>query len=139
MQIKQEGLKTGLPQFRAGDTVRVHTKVVEGDSERIQYFDGVVISRKGSGISETFTVRKMSFGVGIERIFPLHSPRVEKIEVVKQGKVRRSKLFYLRELSGKAARLSERNQAETETAAAPAAAAAPAPAAEKPADAAATK
>jgi len=117
MEIKQEGLKTGLPEFRPGDTVRVHNKVVEGDSERIQCFDGVVIARRGSGISETFTVRKTSFGVGIERIFPLHSPRVEKIEVLKQGKVRRAKLFFLRELAGKAARLAERVSAEQEKAA----------------------
>jgi len=140
MEIKQEGLKTGLPEFRPGDTVRIHNKVVEGDSERIQYFDGVVIGRKGSGIAETFTVRKVSFGVGIERIFPLHSPRVEKIEVLKQGRVRRAKLFYLRGLSGKAARLDERTQGESgvaggtkpETAVAPVAAPAPAPA--KPAE-----
>ncbi len=132
MQIKQEGLKTNIPQFRPGDTVRVHNKVVEGDNERIQFFDGVVIGRKGSGISETFTVRKTSFGVGIERIFPLHSPRVDKIEVVKEGKVRRAKLFYLRELSGKAARLNARTAQATvqHKKAAPAVAAAPAPVAE---------
>jgi len=127
MEIKQIGLKTDLPEFRSGDTVRVHGKVVEGDSERIQYFDGVVISRKGSGISETFTVRKTSFGVGIERIFPLHSPRVDKIEVLKQGKVRRAKLFYLRELSGKAARLNERVSTEVVAAKKPAVAKVEAP------------
>lgn len=127
MQIPQEGLKTGLPDFRPGDTVRIHNKVVEGDSERIQYFDGVVIGRKGSGISETFTVRKVSFGVGIERIFPLHSPRVDKIEVLKQGKVRRAKLFYLRDLSGKAARVDERVSPEAAAVAKPAAEAKAAP------------
>jgi len=142
MEIKQEGLKTNVPQFRAGDTVRVHTKVVEGEAERIQLFDGVVIARKGSGIAQTFTVRKSSFGIGVERIFPIHSPRVEKIEVLKHGKVRRSKLFYLRELSGKAARIDEMTAAvaagaavaapRAESAGAPAAVA-PTPAAETPA------
>lgn len=107
MLIKQEVLKTDIPQFKSGDTVKVHAKVVEGNNERIQVFNGVVIARRGAGISETFTVRKVSFGVGVERIFPLHSPRIEKIEVVKFGKVRRSKLFYLRNLSGKAARIDE--------------------------------
>lgn len=104
--IKQN-LKTNLPDFRAGDTVRVMVKVVEGDNERLQAFDGVVIARKGAGIGETFTVRKISFGVGVERIFPVHSPRVEKIEVLRSGKVRRAKLNFLKELSGKAARLKE--------------------------------
>ena len=101
-------LKKGIPNFKAGDTLRVSVKVVEGDTERIQNFDGVVMSRRGSGISESFTVRKISFGVGVERIFPLHSPRIEKIEVLKVGKVRRAKLNYLRNLSGKAARLQEK-------------------------------
>ncbi|HAT72161.1 MAG TPA: 50S ribosomal protein L19 [Elusimicrobia bacterium] len=101
------GIKKDKFNFQSGDTVKVHTKVVEGDSERIQIFDGVVISRRGSGISESFTVRKISYGVGVERVFPLHSPRIEKIEVVKTGKVRRSKIYYLRGLSGKAARLNE--------------------------------
>ena len=105
-QIKHN-LKTNLPSFKSGDTVRVNVKVVEGDNERIQAFDGVVVARKGSGIGETFTVRKISFGVGVERIFPLHSPRVESIEVLKHGKVRRAKLNYFKELSGKAARLQE--------------------------------
>ncbi len=105
-QIKHN-LKTNLPSFKSGDTVRVKVKVVEGDNERIQAFDGVVVARKGSGIGETFTVRKISFGVGVERIFPVHSPRVESIEVLKHGKVRRAKLNYLKELSGKAARLQE--------------------------------
>lgn len=105
-QIKHN-LKTNLPLFKSGDTVRVKVKVVEGDNERVQAFDGVVIARKGAGIGETFTVRKISFGVGVERIFPVHSPRVESIEVLKSGKVRRAKLNYLKKLSGKAARLQE--------------------------------
>jgi len=103
----KHNLKTNLPDFRAGDTVRVMVKVVEGDNERLQAFDGVVIARKGAGIGETFTVRKVSFGVGVERIFPVHSPRVEKIEVLRSGKVNRSKLNFLKDLSGKAARLKE--------------------------------
>ncbi len=103
----KHNLKTNIPVFKAGDTVRVKVKVVEGDNERLQAFDGVVIARKGSGISETFTVRKISFGVGVERIFPIHSPRVDSIEVLKVGKVRRAKLNYLTKLSGKAARLQE--------------------------------
>jgi len=101
------GLKNIKFDFRPGDTVKVYTKVVEGDSERIQIFDGVVMSRRGSGISESFTVRKISYGVGVERVFPLHSPRIDKIDVVKSGKVRRAKLYYIRGLSGKAARLNE--------------------------------
>ncbi len=122
----KHNLKTNVPTFKAGDTVRVKVKVVEGDNERIQAFDGVVIARKGSGIGETFTVRKVSFGVGVERIFPIHSPRVSSIEVLKVGKVRRAKLNYLTKLSGKAARLQELKKqvpqegtaetAETETA-----------------------
>lgn len=103
----KHNLKTNVPSFKAGDTVRVKVKVVEGDTERLQAFDGVVIARKGSGIGETFTVRKVSFGVGVERIFPVHSPRVDSIEVLKVGKVRRAKLNYLTKLSGKAARLQE--------------------------------
>ncbi len=103
----KHNLKTNIPAFKAGDTVRVKVKVVEGDNERLQAFDGVVIARKGSGIGETFTVRKVSFGVGVERIFPIHSPRVDSIEVLKVGKVRRAKLNYLTKLSGKAARLQE--------------------------------
>ena len=104
---KHLGIKNEKFDFQPGDTVKVHTKVVEGDSERIQIFDGVVIARRGSGISASFTVRKISYGVGVERVFPLHSPRIEKIEIVKTGKVRRSKIYYLRNLSGKAARLEE--------------------------------
>lgn len=119
-QIKHN-LKTNVPVFKAGDTVRVKVKVVEGDNERLQAFDGVVVARKGSGIGETFTVRKISFGVGVERIFPIHSPRVDSIEVLKIGKVRRAKLNYLKKLSGKAARLQEVKK-PTANAAAPAAA-----------------
>ncbi len=100
-------LKKDLPTFKAGDTVRVHVRVVEGDSERVQVFEGVVIRRRGTGISKSFTVRKISFGVGVERIIPLHSPRIQKIEVVKSGKARRARLYYLRGLRGKAARLAE--------------------------------
>ena len=100
-------LRTDIPAFRPGDTVRVHAKVVEGNRERIQIFEGVVIARKGAGTSENYTVRKISNGVGVERIFPLHTPRVEKIEVVRYGKVRRAKLYYLRALQGKAARIKE--------------------------------
>lgn len=121
--IEEQGLKKNIPDFGPGDTVKVYVKVVEGESERIQVFDGVVISKKGSGIGKTFTVRKISFGVGVERIFPLHSPRVEKIEVIKRGKVRRAKLYYLRELQGKAARLNEKEElrpAQTPEAAKPA-------------------
>ena len=114
----KHNLKTNVPVFKAGDTVRVKVKVVEGDNERLQAFDGVVIARRGSGISETFTVRKISFGVGIERIFPVHSPRVDSIEVLKVGKVRRAKLNYLTKLSGKAARLQEVKKVVTANAAA---------------------
>ncbi|PKM97564.1 MAG: 50S ribosomal protein L19 [Elusimicrobia bacterium HGW-Elusimicrobia-3] len=108
---KYLGIKNDNFDFNPGDTVKVHTKVVEGDSERIQIFDGVVISRRGSGISASFTVRKISYGVGVERVFPLHSPRIDKIEVMKTGKVRRAKIYYLRGLSGKAARLAEVDKA----------------------------
>ncbi len=97
-ELTQEQIKSDVPAFRPGDTVRVHVKVVEGTRERIQLFEGVVIKRHGGGISETFTVRKISYGVGVERAFPLHSPRVAQIEVVRYGKVRRAKLYYLRNL-----------------------------------------
>ncbi len=108
IQSLTEGqLRSDIPEFRAGDTVRVHAKVVEGTRERIQIFEGVVISRKGQGISEMYTVRKISGGIGVERIFPIHTPRVDKIEVVRYGKVRRAKLYYLRALQGKAARIKE--------------------------------
>jgi large subunit ribosomal protein L19 len=93
--------------FKSGDQIKVYFKVVEGENERTQVFEGVVIRMRGSGLSETFTVRKISFGIGVERIFPIHSPRIEKVEVVRHGKVRRAKLYYLRNLSGKAARISE--------------------------------
>ncbi|WP_077615062.1 50S ribosomal protein L19 [Caenibacillus caldisaponilyticus] len=107
-EITKDQLRTDLPEFRPGDTVRVYVKVVEGQRERIQMFEGVVIKRRGGGISETFTVRKVSYGVGVERTFPLHSPKIEKIEVVRRGKVRRAKLYYLRNLRGKAARIKSR-------------------------------
>lgn len=105
--IEQEQLRKDIPEFGPGDTVRVHFKVVEGNRERIQAFEGVVIKRKGGGIRETFTVRRVSYGIGVERIFPLHSPRIEKIEVVRRGRVRRAKLYYLRDRVGKAARIKE--------------------------------
>lgn len=100
-EITKGQLKTDLPSFRPGDTLRVHVKVVEGTRERIQLFEGVVIKRRGGGISETFTVRKISYGVGVERTFPVHTPRIAKIEVLRRGKVRRAKLYYLRNLRGK--------------------------------------
>jgi large subunit ribosomal protein L19 len=103
--IEASQLKTDIPDFKVGDTVRVHAKIIEGDKERIQVFEGAVISRANGGNRATFTVRKISYGVGVERIFPLHSPRIDKIEVVTHGRVRRAKLYYLRELSGKAARI----------------------------------
>ena len=103
--VEREQLRTDLPDFRVGDTVKVHVKIVEGDKERVQPFEGVVIRRKAGGIRSTFTVRKISYGIGVERIFPLQSPRIEHIDVVTRGKVRRAKLFYLRGLKGKAARI----------------------------------
>lgn len=106
-EITKDQLRTDLPTFRPGDTVRVHVKVVEGNRERIQVFEGVVIKRRGGGISETFTVRKVSYGVGVERTFPVHSPKIANLEVVRRGKVRRAKLYYLRNLRGKAARIKE--------------------------------
>ncbi|MCH4058086.1 MAG: 50S ribosomal protein L19 [Lactobacillaceae bacterium] len=108
--ITKSQLREDIPDFRAGDTIRVHAKIVEGTRERIQLFEGVVIKRHGTGISETYTVRKISNGVGVERTFPLHTPRVEKIEVIRLGRVRRSKLYYLRALRGKAARIPERKR-----------------------------
>jgi len=101
-------LKTDIPEFQAGDTVAVHTKVREGDKERIQVFEGVVIKRKGGGVDSTFTVRKISNGIGVERIFPVHSPNIDKIVKLRSGKVRRAKLYYLRALKGKAARIAEK-------------------------------
>jgi large subunit ribosomal protein L19 len=106
-EITKEQLRTDLPAFRPGDTVRVHVKVVEGTRERIQLFEGVVIKRRGGGISETFTVRKISYGVGVERAFPLHTPKIAKLDVIRRGKVRRAKLYYLRALTGKKARIKE--------------------------------
>lgn len=106
--IEAEQMRKDIPEFRSGDTVRVHVKVMEGAKERIQAYEGVVIKRKGSGLNETFTVRRVSYGVGVERCFPVHSPRLEKIEVIRRGKVRRAKLYYIRKLSGKAARIKER-------------------------------
>ena len=106
--LEQEQLRTDIPSFKPGDTVRVHVKVVEGTRERIQLFEGVVIARNNGGIRETFTVRRVSYNVGVERTFPVHSPRLEKIEVVRKGIVRRAKLYYLRDLKGKAARIRER-------------------------------
>ena len=105
--LDQEQLRKDIPAFRAGDTVKLSVKVVEGTRERIQLFEGVVISRSGSGVREMFTVRRVSYGVGVERTFPLHSPRVDSIQVVRRGKVRRAKLYYLRDLSGKAAKVKE--------------------------------
>ncbi len=106
-EISQEQLRSDLPSFRPGDTLKVHVKVIEGTRERIQIFEGVVIKRRGGGISETFIVRKISYGVGVERTFPFHSPKIERIEVIRRGKVRRAKLYYLRELRGKKARIKE--------------------------------
>lgn len=107
-EIQAEFLKNDLPEFGAGDTVTVHYKIREGNKERIQPYQGVVIQRKGIGATETFTVRKVSDGIGVERIFPVHSPNVEKVVINKRGKVRRARIFYLRELKGKKARLKER-------------------------------
>jgi len=101
-------LRDDVPEFRTGDTVKVHVRVVEGGRERIQVFEGVVIARNGSGLRASFTVRKISFGVGVERVFPVHAPIIQKIEVTRRGDVRRSKLYYLRERSGKSARIKER-------------------------------
>jgi len=109
-QVELGYLRSDIPEFRAGDTVRVHVKVREGEKERIQLFQGAVLARRGGGTRESFTVRKMSGSVAVERIFPLHSPSIAKIEVTRRGKVRRAKLFYLRGLRGKAARIEERRE-----------------------------
>ncbi len=109
--LEKGQLKEGIPTFRVGDTIRVHAKVVEGDKERIQVYEGVVIGRQGAGAREVIRVRKLSYGVGVERLFPLHSPMIDKIELAKQGKVRRAKLYFLRELRGKAARIKEKERA----------------------------
>jgi large subunit ribosomal protein L19 len=108
--IAREGLKKDIPMFAAGDTLRVMVRVREGDKERLQAFEGVCVSRRGGGIDETFTVRKLSAGVGVERIFPMHAPTISSIELVRRGKVRRAKLYYLRALSGKGARIREKKQ-----------------------------
>lgn len=106
--LEREQLRSDIPEFRVGDTVRVFVKVVEGSRERLQAFEGTVIARRNGSVRETFTVRRVSYGIGVERTFPLHSPRVAKIEVVRHGKVRRAKLYYLRERSGKAAKIKEK-------------------------------
>ena len=106
--LEQEQLRSDIPEFAPGDTVRVHVKVVEGTRERIQAFEGVVIARSGTGVRETFTVRRISYGVGVERTFPVHSPRLDRIQLMRRGIVRRAKLYYLRNLRGKAARIRER-------------------------------
>ncbi len=105
--LEKESLKSDVTNFNVGDTVRVYVKVVEGDKERLQAYEGVVIARKNGSIRETFTVRRISFGVGVERTFPIHSPRIDRIEVVRRGKVRRAKLYYVRKLSGKRAKIKE--------------------------------
>jgi len=107
-EVAQSALKEDIPTFRPGDTVRVHVKVIEGNRSRVQVFAGAVISRTGAGVSEAFTVRKISFGIGVERTFPLHSPIIDKIEVERRGDVRRAKLYYLRNLRGKAAKIKEK-------------------------------
>lgn len=106
--LENARLRDDLPEFRPGDTVKVHVRVVEGGRERVQVFEGVVIARNGSGLRESFTVRKVSFGVGVERVFPIHAPIIDKIEVSRQGDVRRAKLYYLRDRVGKSARIKER-------------------------------
>ena len=106
-QIEKENLKSSVPTFNVGDTVKVSFKVIEGTKERIQAFEGIVIAKKNSGIRETFTVRRISYGIGVERTFPVHSPKVADVKVVKRGKVRRAKLYYLRDLTGKAAKVEE--------------------------------
>ncbi|MBI3007549.1 MAG: 50S ribosomal protein L19 [candidate division NC10 bacterium] len=109
-EVERPALRQDLPEFRPGDTVRVHVKVREGDKERLQVFEGIVLRRREGGLRSTFTVRKVTYGVGVERTFPLHSPMLDKIEVIRQGHVRRAKLYYLRELKGKAARIRERKR-----------------------------
>ena len=108
--VEREGLRDDLPRFEPGDTVRVQVRVREGDKERLQAFEGVCIAKRGGGISETFTVRKVSAGVGVERIFPLHSPTISSVELVRRGAVRRAKLYYLRRLSGRASRIREKRE-----------------------------
>ena len=113
--FRQAGLKTDLPDFRPGDTIKVMVRVREGDKERLQAFEGVCVGRRGGGISATFMVRKVSAGVGVERIFPLHSPSIASVEIVRKGKVRRAKMYYLRRLAGKAGRIKEHREAVKET------------------------
>ncbi|MFM8515389.1 MAG: 50S ribosomal protein L19 [Actinomycetota bacterium] len=108
--VDAASLKAGVPDFRPGDTVKVHVKVVEGNKTRVQIFQGQIVGRSGSGVNETFTVRKVSYGVGVERIFPVHTPIIEKIEIVSRGDVRRAKLYYLRDLRGKAAKIREKRE-----------------------------
>lgn len=108
LDVERPYLRDDIPEFRPGDTVKVHVRVVEGNKQRIQIFQGVVIARRGGGTRESITVRKISGGIGVERVFPLHSPSIDKLEVSRRGKVRRAKLYYLRELRGKAARIEER-------------------------------
>lgn len=108
--VEQENIKSDIPEFHVGDTVKVHVKVVEGKRERIQVFEGIVIKRQNGGARETFTVRKISYGVGVERTFPVNSPRIDKIEVVRLGKVRRAKLYYLRDRVGKATKVKEKTR-----------------------------
>jgi large subunit ribosomal protein L19 len=115
--VEKSFLRSDIPSFRPGDTVKVHVRVVEGSRERVQVFQGVVIGRQNGGLRETFTVRKISFGVGVERTFPVHSPSIAKLEIVSRGRVRRAKLYYLRELRGKKARIKERRIDETKLAA----------------------
>ena len=110
--VEREQLRTDLPDFRVGDTVKVHVKIIEGEKERVQLFEGVVIRKKRGGIRSTFTVRKISYGIGVERIFPTHSPRIDRIDILSRGKVRRGRLFYLRGLKGKAARIRGEKKAE---------------------------
>jgi large subunit ribosomal protein L19 len=110
-EVAREGMRSDMPAFGPGDTIRVMVRVREGDKERLQAFEGIVISKRGGGISENFTVRKVSAGVGVERIFPIHSPSIATVDVVRRGRVRRAKLYYLRNLSGKAARIREKRDA----------------------------
>ena len=110
--VEREQLRMDLPGFQVGDTVKVHVKIIEGEKERIQPFEGVVIRKKGGGIRSSFTVRKISYGIGVERIFPSHSPRIDRIDVITRGQVRRAKLFYMRGLKGKAARIRTEKKAE---------------------------
>ena len=105
--MSREQMRVDIPDFKAGDTIKVHVRIKEGEKERVQIFEGVVLRRRGSDVGQTFTVRKISYGVGVERVFPLHSPVIDKVEVVTRGKVRRSRIYYLRALRGKAARIKE--------------------------------